>query len=151
MWENNLLLDYSASVVSFFNLMICNQDTIFQSEILVPFPAWYSYVIHLQYSLVHLLLFLTPLCSLHSYMFYLSFLGFMWGFPSGSVVKNLPAVQETCRRRRFNPWVEKVPLGKATHSTILAWKIPWTEEPGELQFMGSQRVRHDWVTYQQQY
>ena len=34
----------------------------------------------------------------------------------------------------------------ATHSNILAWKIPWTEEPGGLQFMGSQRVGHDWVT-----
>ena len=33
---------------------------------------------------------------------------------------------------------------KATHSSILAWRIPWTEEPGELQFMGSRRVRHDW-------
>ena len=34
----------------------------------------------------------------------------------------------------------------ATHSSILAWKIPWTEEPGELQFMGSQRVGHDQST-----
>ena len=34
----------------------------------------------------------------------------------------------------------------ATHSSIFAWKIPWTEEPGGLQFMGSQRVRHDWMT-----
>ena len=34
----------------------------------------------------------------------------------------------------------------ATHSSILAWKIPWTEEPGGLQFMGSQRDGHDWVT-----
>ena len=34
----------------------------------------------------------------------------------------------------------------ATHSSILAWRIPWTEEPGELQSMGSQRVRYDWVT-----
>ena len=34
----------------------------------------------------------------------------------------------------------------ATHSNILAWKIPWTEEPGRLQSMGSQRVRYDWVT-----
>ena len=34
----------------------------------------------------------------------------------------------------------------ATHSSILAWRIPWTEEPGGLQFMGSQRVGHDWVT-----
>ena len=33
-----------------------------------------------------------------------------------------------------------------TYSSILAWKIPWTEEPGRLQFIGSQRVRHDWVT-----
>ena len=34
----------------------------------------------------------------------------------------------------------------ATHSSILAWKIPWTEEPGRLQFMGLQRVKHDWAT-----
>ena len=42
----------------------------------------------------------------------------------------------------------EVPLEKemATHSSILAWKIPWTEEPGRLQSMGSQGVRHDWVT-----
>ena len=40
------------------------------------------------------------------------------------------------------------PLEKkmATHSSILAWRIPWTEEPGGLQFTGSQRVRHDWAT-----
>ena len=38
----------------------------------------------------------------------------------------------------------------ATHSSILAWRIPWTEEPGGLQSMGSQRVRHDLVTEQQQ-
>ena len=44
------------------------------------------------------------------------------------------------------------PLEKeiATHSSILAWKIPWTEEPGGLYFMGSQRVRHDLATKQQQ-
>ena len=38
----------------------------------------------------------------------------------------------------------------ATHSRILAWKIPWTEKPGSLQSMGLQRVRHDLVTKQQQ-
>ena len=45
------------------------------------------------------------------------------------------------------------PLEKemATHSRILAWKIPWTEEPGRLQSMGSQRVRHDVETKQQQH
>ena len=40
-------------------------------------------------------------------------------------------------------------LEMATHFSILAWKIPWTEEPGWPQFMGSQRVRHDWATEQQ--
>ena len=60
------------------------------------------------------------------------------------IVKNLPAMQET--------WVwslgMKNPLEKrmATHSSILAWRIPWTEEPGRLQPTGAQRVRHDWVT-----
>ena len=49
-------------------------------------------------------------------------------------------------------WVRSLgredPLEKemATHSSILAWRIPWTEEPGGLQFMGLQRVGHDWAT-----
>ena len=57
------------------------------------------------------------------------------------MVKRLPTVWET--------WVRSLsredPLEKemATHSSILAWKIPWTEEPGKLQSMGSQRVGHD--------
>ena len=58
-------------------------------------------------------------------------------------VKHLPTMQET--------WVWSLgredPLKKmATHSSILAWRIPWTEEPGWLLFMGSQRVGHDWAT-----
>ena len=46
---------------------------------------------------------------------------------------------------RFDPWVGKIPLEKETaiHSSTIAWKILWTEEPGRLQSMGSQRVRHD--------
>ena len=56
------------------------------------------------------------------------------GFPSGSVVKNLPAVQVT--RVRFLGWED--PL--ATHSSILVWKIPWTEEPGRLQSIGLQEL-----------
>ena len=62
------------------------------------------------------------------------------GFLVAQMVKNLPAVQET--------WVQSLdgedPLekGVATHSSILAWRIPWTEEPGGLQFIESQRVRH---------
>ena len=49
------------------------------------------------------------------------------------------------RRRRFDVWVGKSPLEKemAAHSSILAWRIPWTEEPGGLQSMGLHRVRHD--------
>ena len=45
----------------------------------------------------------------------------------------------------FYPWIGKIPLEKemATHSSIPAWRIPWTEEPGRLQSMGLQRVRHD--------
>ena len=59
-------------------------------------------------------------------------------------VKNLPAVQET--RVQSLGWED--PLGKviASHSSILAWKISWTEEPGGLQSMGSQRVGHNWAT-----
>ena len=60
------------------------------------------------------------------------------------MVKSLPAVQET----RAQPLGHEDPLEKemATHSSILAWKIPWTEEPGGLQSMGSQRVAHDCTT-----
>ena len=49
---------------------------------------------------------------------------------------------------RFDPWVRKIPLEQemATHSSNLAWRIPWTEEPGGLQSVGSHGVGHDWVT-----
>ena len=52
------------------------------------------------------------------------------------------------RRRWFNPWVGQIPWRRKmeTHSSILAWKIPLTEKPSELQSKGWQRVRHDWVT-----
>ena len=57
------------------------------------------------------------------------------------MVKNLPAIQET----QVRSLGQEDPLEKemATHSSILAWKIPWVEEPGGLQSMGSQRVEHD--------
>ena len=56
-------------------------------------------------------------------------------------------MQET-QETRVQPLGQEDPLEKeiATHSSILAWRIPWTEEPGGLQSMGLQRVRHDWVT-----
>ena len=57
------------------------------------------------------------------------------------MVKNLSAMQETQVRSlgQENPLEKEM----ATHSSILAWRIPWTEQPGGLQSMGSQRVRHD--------
>ena len=56
-------------------------------------------------------------------------------------VKNLPAVQET--QVWSLGWEDLLEKGMATHSSVLAWRIPWTEEPDGLQFTGSQRVRHD--------
>ena len=55
-------------------------------------------------------------------------------------VKNLPAMQEI--RVRFLDWEVLLEKGMATYSSILVWRIPWKEEPGRLQSMGSQRVRH---------
>ena len=63
------------------------------------------------------------------------------GFPGGSVVKNLPAK----KKMRVRSQGGEDPLEKemATYSRILAWRIPWTDEPGGLQSMGSQRAGHD--------
>ena len=57
------------------------------------------------------------------------------------MVKHLSALQET--RVRSLGWEDPLEKEMATHATILAWRIPWMEETGGLQFMGSQRVRHD--------
>ena len=68
----------------------------------------------------------------------------LWASLVAQMVKNLPVIQET--------WVQslcwEVPLkeGMAPHSSILAWRIPWTEEPGRLQSMGLQRAGHDSAT-----
>ena len=61
-------------------------------------------------------------------------------------VKNLPSMQKT--RLRSLGLEDTLEKGIATHSSILAWRIPWTEEPGRLQSMGSQRVGYDCVTGQ---
>ena len=57
------------------------------------------------------------------------------------MVKNLPAMQET--QVPFLGWEDPLEKGIAVHSSILAWRIPWTEEPGGLQSMGSQIIRPD--------
>ena len=56
-------------------------------------------------------------------------------------LKRLPAMQETCVRSLG--WEDPLEKDMATHSSILAWRIPWTEEPGGLQSKGSQRVGHN--------
>ena len=56
-------------------------------------------------------------------------------------VKNLPAMEETWVQ--YLGWENPLEKEVATHSSILAWRIPWTEELGRLQSMGSQRVGHD--------
>ena len=91
-------------------------------------------------------------------------MGFL-DFPGSSTVKNPPAMQETCRRCRFDPWIGKIPWRRKWQPTPvflpekfhglqpdkLLWEVPWTEEPGGLQCMGLQRAEHDWVTQQQQW
>ena len=63
------------------------------------------------------------------------------------LVKNLPAMRSLLIMQgtqvRSLGWEEPLEKEVATHSSILAWKIPWTEEPGRLQSLGSQRVRHN--------
>ena len=68
----------------------------------------------------------------------------LMGFPGGSDSK-----ESACNARDLVwsfGWKDPLEEGMATHSSILAWRIPWTEEPGGLQSMGSQRVRHRWAT-----
>ena len=64
------------------------------------------------------------------------------------MVKNLPALQET--QVRSLGWKDPLEEGLATSSSILAWRVPWTEEPDRLQSMGSQRIRHDLESKQHQ-
>ena len=69
----------------------------------------------------------------------------MKSFPSGSEVLP-PAMKET--QVRFVGQEDPLKEEMATHSSILAWKIPWTEDPGGLQSMGLQTAGHDWVSTQ---
>ena len=92
-------------------------------------------------------------CSLVTLNTWLPRINLGWGFPSlhkvllcplvAQMVKNLPAMQET----QVGSLGQEDPLekGMATHSSILAWRISWTEESGGLQSMGSQRVWQDWA------
>ena len=68
-------------------------------------------------------------------------LGETWASLVAQVVKNLPAKWETWVLSL--DWEDPLQKGMATHSSILAWRIPWTEEPGRLLSMGLQRIRYD--------
>ena len=82
------------------------------------------------------------LCSQDYFVYLETLVVTIWAtdFLVAQMVKDLPAMWET--------WVGKIPLEKGmdTHPGILAWRIPWTEEPGMLQSMGSQRGGHDWAS-----
>ena len=70
-------------------------------------------------------------------------LQYSWASLMARTEKNPPAMREIWV---WSPgWEDSVEEGMATHSSILAWRIPWTEEPGRQQFMESQKVRHDWA------
>ena len=65
----------------------------------------------------------------------------IWASLVAQMLKNLPAMQET--QVGSLDWEDPLKKGMATHSSILAWRIPWAEEPGGLQSLGSQRVGQD--------
>ena len=73
---------------------------------------------------------------------------YSWASLVAQTVKHLPPVQEAAQRPGFSPWVGKIPLRRAWQPTpvFLPRESPWTEEPGGLQSVGSQRVGHNWVT-----
>ena len=78
---------------------------------------------------------------------YLRLLIFLPAILTPACASSSSAFLMQCRRPRFDPWVREILLeeGVATYSSILAWRIPWTEEPGRLQSMGSQSVRRNWA------
>ena len=71
-------------------------------------------------------------------------LQYSWASLVAQLVKNLPEMWETWVISLG--WEDPLEKGMATYSSMLAWRIPWTEEPGGLQSMGSQRVRYDWAS-----
>ena len=68
-------------------------------------------------------------------------LQYSWASLMAQMVKNPPSMWETWLRSLG--WEDPMEEGMATHSSILAWRVPWTEEAGKLQCMGSQRIKHD--------
>ena len=70
----------------------------------------------------------------------------MWGFRCSTSGKESACQCRRCKKHQSNTWVGRSPgVGSDNHSSILAWKIPWREEPGGLQSMEQQRTGHDWA------
>ena len=86
---------------------------------------------------------LIPACASSSPAFHMMY-SVHRDFLVAQMAKRLPAVQIWIRSLA---WEDPLDIEMATHSSTLSWKFPWTEEPGRLQSMGSQRVEHDWVTF----
>ena len=82
--------------------------------------------------------------NVKSNMIYTEDIYTVWASLVTQLVKNLPAMWKTWFRSLG--WEDPLEEGMVAHSIILAWRIPWTEEPGRLQSMGSQRVGQDWMT-----
>ena len=76
--------------------------------------------------------------GLQSFVYYLTLMSYGWAFLRAQSVKNLPGMQETWVR--FLGWEDPLEEKMTTHSSILAWRIPWTEEPGRLQSMRLQEL-----------
>ena len=116
---------------------VCVQHD-FNFNYLLHMCIWFIYYIYIFILCIYII-------NLYKYIYtLLTYIYMLKGFPGGSAVKNLPAVQEM-----QETWVrslggeDPLEVGMATHSSILAWKTPWTEEPGGLWSIGSQRVGHD--------
>ena len=91
-------------------------------------PAHIIYIHIYAYTDIHTCTYICRYIYINTYM----------GFPAGSVVKNLPARQETQEMQvQFLGWEDPLEEEMATHFSILAWEIPWTEEPGRLQSLRS--------------
>ena len=82
-----------------------------------------------------------PATSFGAHLLIHSFHTCLWASPVAPLIKDWPTVQES--RVQSLGWEDPLEKEMATHSSILAWKISWTEHPGRLQSMGSHRVGHD--------
>ena len=133
---NIVYLHYTLSwdKVRLWDFLFCILCTSY-TECLFPFPDWGKfYLICLQYVLIPFLPF---------FSFWDSF-NIARTSLVAQMVKRLSTVRETLVQALA--WEDPLEKEMAIHSSTIAWKIPWTEEPGRLQSMGLQRVRHDWAS-----